>query len=167
MMTDTQIAKVLDDMVIICDSREQKNQHILKYFVDSHIKHVELKMETADYTFCLPNHPHLNLDYSILIERKNSWDEIIGNFTKHRKRFTAEFDRLNNQDMHIMIETATWRKLFNQSYRSKVPYKSMLASIMTFSFRYNAKVWFTQPTDSGEVVYAILHYGLREKLKNM
>lgn len=167
MMTDAQVDKILKDIVIICDSREQKNNHILDYFNEHGIKYFEDKMETADYTFYLPNYPHLGLDRSILIERKNSWDEIIGNFTKHRKRFVAEFERLNCEDMHIMIETATWRKLINGSYRSKVPPQSIMASIMTFSFRYNTKIWFTQPSDSGYVILSLIHYGLREKLKNM
>jgi len=166
-MTDAQISKILQDLTIICDTREQKNKHILDYLTKNKVKYIVEKLETADYSFYLPNYPHLELDLSILVERKNSWDEIIGNFTKRRKQFIAEFERLDDEEMHVVIETATWRKLFAQSYRSKVAYQSILASTLTFSTRYDAKFWFVQPQDSGELIYSLIYYGLREKLKNM
>lgn len=35
--------------MIICDSREQKNAHILRYFERHNVPYVVRKMETADY----------------------------------------------------------------------------------------------------------------------
>lgn len=163
-ITDSQMAKILKDMVIQVDNREKKNQHILDYFDKEGIPYEVVKMDTADYTFILPNYPNLNLDKSVLVERKNSLDEISQNFTKHRERFVAEFERVTTEDLHLVIEGATFRKLLAGSYRSKFPPKSFLASLLTFSIRYNTQVWMPNKADSPHVIYNILYYGLREKI---
>lgn len=167
-MTDRDIGFILADINIVCDSREKKNQHILDYFKKHDIPHATSKLETADYSFVLPNYPHLGLDLSIIVEKKNSLDEIIGNFTGDRERFTREFERVEDwQTIHLLIEQATWHKLLKGSYRSSLPPKSLLASIMTWNVRYNCPIWYCQPDESPILIYSIIYYGLREKLKNI
>ncbi len=166
--TDAQIAKIIADMVILCDTRENKNQHMLDYLKSNGIKHRSQKLDSADYSFELPSHQNLNLDLSVLVERKNSLDEIIGNLTSNRDRFIREFERMNdNQIRHIIVENATWKKLFNGSYRSQASPKSITASLLTWNVRYNCPIWFANQTESPELMYNLLVYGLREKLKEM
>lgn len=167
MLTDKQIHNILEDMVIIYDTRERKNDHILKYFDDNGIKYRRDTMTTADMTFELPHYPELGLDRQFLIERKASLDEIAGNFTKDRARFQREFERITTEHLHLVIENATFKKMFNESYRSKLPSKSFLASLLTWSIRYNFKVWYTTPPETGRLVYYILYYELMENLKNL
>ena len=131
------------------DSREKKNQHILDYFVSNGIKYRREALNSGDYSF------ECNLaqyNKTICVERKNSLSEIAGNFTSHRDRF-------------VRTKNATFRKIFNGSYRSQIKPQSMLASLLTWNIRYNTPIWFVTPNDSGEVIYNILKYELREKLK--
>lgn len=166
-MTDKEIQAVLDDMTIIVDTREKKNDHIIKYLTDNNIPYIIKKLDIADYSFELPHFPHLNVDRQFLVEKKNSLDEIVGNFTKDRARFAREFERITSEKIHLVIEQATWRKLFNGSYRSKFPPKSFMASLMTYSIRYDIKVWFAQPEESPVIIYNLLKYELLEYLKEL
>lgn len=166
-MTDKQMQDILDDMVIIVDTREKKNEHIIKYLTDNKIRYIIKKLDIADYSFELPNFPNLKLDKQFLVEKKNSLDEIVGNFTKDRERFAREFERITSEKIHLVIEQATWKKLLKGSYRSKFPPKSFMASLLTFSIRYNIKTWFCTEDESPTLIYNLLRYELFEHLKEL
>lgn len=164
-LTDGLMQKIIDDMVILVDTREKKNDHILKYFKEQKIPYVIEKLQTADYSFYLPNYFDIGADRLFLVEKKNSLDEIAGNFTKDRDRFTREFERVDAEHIHLVIENATWKRLFNETYRSKLPAKSFMASMLTFNIRYNCPIWFVGIDESPILIYNILKYELLEHLK--
>lgn len=166
-MTDKELDNVLRDMTIIVDTREQKNDHLLKYFNDNGIKWVCKKLDTADYSFELPNHKHLGFDRKFLVEKKNSLNEITGNFTSGRERFQREFERVEDEHLHLVIENATWKKVVNGSYRSKMHPNSLIASLLSWSIRYDFKVWFVGKDESPMLIYNILRYELVEALKGV
>lgn len=166
-MTDSDMARILKDMVVITDTREQKNQHILDYFMENKIPYKTERLKTADYSFCLPNYSHLELDGAILVEKKNSLDEICGNFTKERERFAREFERIQSEHIHLVIENATWKKVLNGSYRSQLNPKSLMASMITWNIRYNCPIWFVGVDESPALIYNILYYELFEHLKGL
>lgn len=167
-MTNAKMLQVFNDIVVLVDTREKKHQHIIDYLEANGIKYRNQKLESGDYSFELPNFTELNLDRTVLIERKNSWDEIIGNFTSNRDRFAREFERIpNGTDMHIVIETATWRTLNNESYRSSMGSTSLLASLLTWQKRYASPVWLTKKDETGKIMYWIIRIGLRERLISM
>lgn len=64
--------------MIICDSREQKNVHILRYFERHGIEYRVQKMDTADYM--IEGQPN------IVIDRKQNLDEICANLTYKGKK---------------------------------------------------------------------------------
>lgn len=64
--------------MIICDSREQKNAHILRYFEQHGIDYRVQKMDTADYM--VEDQPN------IVIDRKQNLDEICANLTYKGKK---------------------------------------------------------------------------------
>ena len=166
-MTDKEMSSVLADIEIIVDTREKKNQHILDYFRDNKIPYVVSKLNTADYSFSLPHFPELGLDRRFLVEKKNSLTEIAGNFSKDRARFAREFERIGSEHIHLVIEEATWKKVANKSWRSEFSSNAMMASILTWSIRYNCPIWFCGVTESPKLIYNILRYELFEYLKNM
>lgn len=165
MITDKQIQNIMADILVIVDTREQKNQHILDYMNMNGIKYKVEKLDTADYTLVLPSYPQIGVDKKFLVEKKNSLDEIAGNFTKDRERFRREFERVTDEHIHLVVEQATWKKLLKGSYRSKFPPKSFLASLMTWNIRYNCPIWFAQVEESPIVIVNILKYELLEYLK--
>lgn len=166
MLTDKMMQDILGDMVIISDTREQKNEHILKYFKDNSIPYIIQKLDTGDYSFFLPNYKDLGMDKMVLIEKKNSLDEIAGNFTKDRDRFAREFERIDKEHFHLVIENATFKKLLAGGYRSKFPPKSFLGSLLSWNIRYNINTWFTTPTETPTIIRYLLYYELLEVLKN-
>lgn len=166
-MTDKQIGVILNDIVIIHDTREQKNTHVIEYLDEQNIPHIRRKMDTGDYSFVLPNNGHLGLDMSVLVERKASLNEIAGNLTKDRERFIREFERVDGERMHLVLENATWTKIYNGTYRSKLSPNSFVASLLTISNRYDCKIWTCTQKESPKLIYEIIKYELREKLKNM
>ena len=167
-ITELDRIKILNDMVIIVDTREQKWEHMKNYLLLEKIDFKVRKMDTGDYTCVFPNYPHLNLDEKILIEKKSSLSELAGNFTKDRKRFIREFERVGkDQKMHMVVETATWRKVFNGTYHSKFHPNSYKASLFTFGIRYNVPIWFCEKKESPEIIYKILYYEVYEYLKNV
>jgi len=167
-MTDKEISNILKDITIIVDTREKRGEHVIGYCEQNGIPYRIEKIDSGDYSFVLPNHEHLLLDYSILIERKNSWDEIAQNFTKGRERFKREFERVGeHQQMHLIVEDATWTKMFKESYRSRLPHKSFMASLFTWSVRYGVPVWTCKREQLPEIMWNIIYYGLREELKNI
>lgn len=166
-MSDKEMSNILSDITIIVDTREQKNQHLIDYFKENNIKYTIQKLDTADYSFVLPNYPELMMDKKILVEKKNSLDEISGNFTKDRERFTREFERITDEKIHLVIEEATWKKLNNHSYRSQLAPRSFMASLLTWNIRYNCPVWFVGKSESPALIYGIMYYELLEKLKEI
>lgn len=64
--------------MIICDSREQKNDHILRYFEQHGIDYRVQKMDTADYM--VEGQPN------IVVDRKQNLDEICTNLTYKGKK---------------------------------------------------------------------------------
>lgn len=165
--TDKEKAEIIADMVVIVDTREQKNDHILQFLHRIEVPYIIEKMETADYTFTLPNYPELNLDGAILIEKKNSLDEIAGNFTRDRERFTREFERVREEHLHLVIEQASWKKLLTGTYRSQMQPKAFMASLLTFNVRYGCPVWFVGVAESPVLIYNLLYYELKEHLNQL
>lgn len=167
-MTNGQKMKVLQDITIITDTREKKNQHILDYLSSNNIPYTVEKLTSGDYSFYLPNYSHLNLDKSVIVERKNSLSELAGNFTSGRERFAREFERADGgQAIHLVVETATFKKLFNGTYRSSFTPNAFIASLLTWCIRYNIKCWFAETKESPELIYKIMYYELNEKLNNL
>lgn len=167
-MTEKQRMDVLKDIVVVVDSREKSNQHILDYFNKENVKYQTEKLDTADYTVIFPNYPELDLDEKVLIEKKNSLTELSGNFTKHRERFKRQFERIEpKQQMHVVVETATWRKLFNGRYRSEFHPNSYKASIFTWNKKYGVPFWFCEKLESPEIIYKLMYYDIYERLKKL
>lgn len=164
-ITDKVISDILQDIVVIVDSREQKNDHITRFFKDNGIKYEVCKLDTADYSFKLPSFPELGYDLKVLIEKKNSLDEIAGNFTNDRARFAREFERVVDEHVHLVIENATWKKIANKSWRSAFGSSAMSASLLTYTIRYNLKLWFTPADECPCLIYNIIRYELLEQLK--
>lgn len=163
----SEIDSILSDMHIIVDSRENKWYHIRDYFNKNKIPYTVEKLDVGDYSFILPNYPHLGLDKRFIVERKGSLSEVAGNFTSGRKRFTKMFERLDkDQKIHLVMETATWRKIFNGTYHSQFHPNSYKGSLLTYSIRYNCPVWFVEKKESPEIIYKLLHYELKEFLLN-
>ena len=64
------------------------------------------KLDGGDYSI-------QGLEHLITIERKASVDELFVNFTKDKKRIRAEFDRLKDHKLKIIVIEETCEGIFN------------------------------------------------------
>lgn len=67
-----------NDMLILADTRQQKDSHIIKYFDKEKISWIRSSLESADYMAVRYNNGFVK-DYSTLIDTKKDLLELCGN----------------------------------------------------------------------------------------
>jgi len=87
----TEKEKFIKNVVVICDTREQKNSHILSAFDSMGVRHEVRKLHFGDYSFICENN---DFTLSCIIERKANINEVWQNVTTDRERFEKEIDGL-------------------------------------------------------------------------
>ena len=167
--TDTEIKELLQTIVIIVDTREQANEHILNYFDSKKVQHISRKLEYGDYSAYLPRNEKYgimrNIHFDISIERKNSVDELASTI-KERTRFENELIRSQKSRFQLVVEDAAgYKKIIYGEYRSKYDAKALLASLKAFEARYNFNTVFIQKELLGNYIYHEFYYMIREYLK--
>lgn len=94
-LSDTTIQRLLKTAIVLVDTREQENQHIIHYLESNRIPYQVKKLDTGDYGLLLPKNDELgiynDLELQTVVERKGSLDELIGNMCKDRTRLENEF----------------------------------------------------------------------------
>ena len=81
--------------VILTDSRQQKESHIIKEFDKQGILHIQTKLDSADYmALRYDEEKGFYKDYSILVDTKKDLLEICGNLahTSEHQRLVREVD---------------------------------------------------------------------------
>lgn len=97
-----------------------------------------------------------------------SLDELCTCFTSGRERFKREFERakVDGARIHLIVENDNYEKLYNHKYRSKLLPQSFIASLLSWSMKYNIQLHFCKAETTGKLISDILHYELREFLLN-
>jgi hypothetical protein len=161
-----EIIEILDSIVIICDTREQENTHITKVFEKCNIKNIRSGLKFGDYSFFCGSTGE-RFDQQIVIERKNSIDELSQNFTKGRKQFENEMQKAKQENCRfiLLVENSSYIDILNHNYRSELTSKSFVSSLLTYQTRYNISIIFMEGICSANYIYNTFKYFLREKLK--
>ena len=170
-MKDDKIKKQIDRIIILIDSREKLPNHITKAFDKYGVNWERVKLDSGDYSAILPedkenNIPEIDLREVLCIERKMSCDEIIGNLTRNKERFNAEFSRTNAK-MPILIED-TFKNACTGNYISKVTSKQFLGALFSFCDRYDTFFYFIEDKDFSALwIYNVFKYRMRNILKEL
>ena len=101
-----EIKKLTKSMVILVDSREKKNTHILDYFRKQKISFHTEKLEYGDYSFMIPAAAaggDIFFHRDCVVERKASLEELSGNLTGERERFEKEFLKAGNDGCKVYV----------------------------------------------------------------
>jgi len=174
---DAEINKLLKNIVIVCDTNEQKNSHIIEWFKRKKKKYILQKVNYGDYTVYIESNEEtkplgLNRDWyfsnDIAIERKASIDELIGNFCEG-ERLNDEFFRSNKYGakMYMFIEDNEGRrKLATSEFRSQMTQPSANGRFRTLDARFDVNIQFMDKDMMGYEIYQTLRYKVRELLKN-
>lgn len=170
--TDKEIEKLCKSIVILVDTREKSNQHIIDWFDKKKIKWKTKALDHGDYSFYLPANEELSIernlffDKEIMVERKQHLDEIAGNFTVNRNRFEEEFSIFPGKKKYILLENSTYGDIVEKNYFSKLNVKSFLGSIHSFGHKYNVEVvYMSEARHSGAWIYGTFLYYLKNLLR--
>lgn len=84
------------DCLIICDTREKKNQRILEYFSSHNIPYAERALETGDYMD--------SEKMDITVDRKQDLGELLKNMcSQDKSRFWREIRRAAKEGIRFII----------------------------------------------------------------
>ena len=145
--------------MIICDTREKKNEHILKYFDKHKVDFSIGTVDTADYM--LEEKPNVR------IERKATLSELAHNLlSKDKGRFYREIRRARESGIKIYVicengkgiksieDVAKWENPYG-----KVSGKSLREAIYSCSIGYGIEFIFCNRRQTGKLIYEILKNG--------
>jgi len=163
-----EIKSILKTAVVLCDTREQENGHILTALDDLGISYKAITLRFGDYSVMLPAMPEAGInrdvyfDNEIMVERKANLDELAGNFTTSRERFKDEMLRAGNARKYLIIEQGGgYSAILNKQYRCKLSEKSFFASLLSFQARYGLNVVFCGAGMTALFVWNLLYYHVR------
>lgn len=166
-----EIKKLAKQMIILMDSREKENSHILDYFQKQKISYQIEKLDFGDYSFYIPAAAageDIYFHRDCIVERKASLEELSGNLTQERERFEKELltARNNGSKIYLMIEASEgYSGIAAHHYRTEFTPAAYMASLKTFEHRFDMNVQFVSPEYAGYYIYATFYYFCREVLK--
>ena len=172
--TEKERKEILKSMVILVDTREQENKHILEILDKKKISYKIKKLDYGDYSFYVPENKELGImrdtyfDNMIAIERKNSLEELSNNLTRERSAFENEFIRAHNDNCKfiVMVEVGGLKEIAAHAYRTNLGEKAYFASVLSFEQKYDAQFIWHMKDIAGKYIYErfgnFLSYHLRK-----
>lgn len=120
--TDKEIKEIEKNLVILIDTREQKNKHITDFFDKKKIHYKVQKLDYGDYSCMIPAGTidkftsDIYFDRELAIERKANIDEFVNNLKENASRLKKELAHLNMYQMRylIFIEDANFEENLRQ-----------------------------------------------------
>lgn len=168
--TDKQKEELLKSIVILIDTREKSNGHILKYFDEKKIPYKTKALQQGDYSFYLPQNEELSIprdlyfDKEIIVERKGSLEELSNNFSKERDRFEKELSLFKGK-MFLLIENSNYHDIYENNYQTQYNKKSFVGSLHSFVYKYGIDVMFMPKREcSGVYIFCTMYYYLKSLL---
>lgn len=155
--------------IILTDTRQQKEEHILKEFDKQGIIHIRTGLPSADYmTLRYDEKQGFYLDYSILIDTKKDIEEIAGNLcnTSSHNRVKKEIfkgQELGAKQFIFLInggKIKTIQDLENwSSPHTKVKGETLLKIMSTMKERYGVRFIICPRAKMGEYIIRLLNGG--------
>lgn len=162
--------EILKSIVILCDTREQKSDHITKWLDSKKIQWQDKKLNYGDYSFKVPCNSLLGInrdlffDSEIVVERKNGLVELSGNISQDRERFEREWSRAGKCKKVLLVENGSYENILEGKYDTQLNSKSYFATLLAFSHRYNIDIQFVSTKWVAHYIYYLFYYFLRERL---
>lgn len=142
--------------MIICDTREKKNGHVLDYFRQRDIPFEIRKLDTGDY---------MDADNDRLtIDRKQNLDELCGNlFSPDKSRFWREVRRAKAEHIRMIVlieqggrirslnDVPKWRGKY-----TKVTGYRLYNEMCRCHIAYGVEFWFCDKRSTGKRIAEIL-----------
>ena len=167
-MHPVEVEQTLDSMTVLVDTRERPTGFSEKRYAQFGRPYRREKLDVGDYSaeFVTPAGEAISLKDRVVVERKNSIDELCMCYTTERGRFEREFERAKNSGikLYLLVENATFESIYNGKYRSRMTPNALVASILAWLARYDCQIIFCKAETSGKIIHDILYYEMRERL---
>ena len=149
-------------LIIQVDSREQKYDHVTKYFDTQGIKWIRSKCVVGDY---------INLEKPmVVIDRKQSLQEVSGNVCQQHDRFVRELELANELGYRLIIlveephisslkEVPMWNNWRRKNNPRAITGKQLYKIMSTIADKYKITWAFTTKAKCGEKIVEILEEG--------
>lgn len=142
--------------MIICDTREKKNQRVLQYFEAHKIPYIEQMLETGDYM------DSEKMDTTI--DRKQNLGELLRNMcSPDRSRFWREIRRAHNEGIRFIIlceHGGNYKEIKDVAgYRdpySKVSGRELMNRMYAAQIAYGVEFMFCDKKSTGRRIVELL-----------
>ena len=142
--------------MLTCDSRERKNEHILRYFDRHGIDYEIRKLDVGDYM--------LEGNDAISVDRKASVDELASNMLNRNDhaRFLREAKRAADSGVKliVLLETSKYKSIPDlREWRSKysgISGRSLMDAIYKTHISYGVEFLFCPKISTGRRILEIL-----------
>ena len=146
-------------LIIQVDSREQKFDHVTKYFDSQGIKWVKSKCVVGDY---------VNLENPmVVIDRKKDLQEVAGNVCQQHERFVRELELAKElgYKMIILVEdpnitslpkVCSWYNWRSKKNPKAINGKTLYKIMYTMSEKYDITWEFTTKENCGKRIVELL-----------
>lgn len=160
-------------MVILCDSKDKKNDHITEEFGKQNIEFKTKALKTGDYSFMIKACPELGFQYDtyftdeLCIERKNSLSELAGNLAQKTddNRIFKEMNRMINiERVYLIIEDDCLDDIYAHNYKSEYNPDSYIRTLLTWQARNNMHVYFVKKVNMARTIYELCKNCLDSKI---
>lgn len=173
--TDTELTKILKNLVILVDTREKDCKSTIAYFEKNKIKYEMAALKFGDYSAKLEAGSIKGIDRDIyftndiVIENKKDIDELCGNLKDKASRIKNEFAHINKYNTKVFIfvrDGLYFKHLYNQEYRSKYLSKSLRARLKSICAEYKTQIIPISKEFVAQEIFETLYYEVRNILKN-
>lgn len=154
-----------NDFIILRDTRQQKENHIIKEFDKQNILHIQTKLESADYMAVRQDEKGFYTDYSVLIDTKKDLLELCNNLahTSEHSRVVREIElgkTLGCKDFIFLIgenNIKTIEDIKNWSSKhTKVTGDTLYKIMNTFKEHHNCRFIIVPKKKMGEMIIKLL-----------
>lgn len=156
----------MNNFIILRDTRQQKENHIIKEFDKQNILHIQTKLDSADYMVIRYNKEKgFYKDYSTLIDTKKDLLELCGNLchsTEHQ-RILREIElgkQLGAKEFVFLIGENKIKTLEDikswSSPHTKVKGETLLKIMNTMRTKYGVRFIILPKKKMGEMIIKLL-----------
>lgn len=163
--------ELLKEIVIVCTTNEQRNEHITQWFDEKKIQYVDQSLKTGDYCFKLPKNPEkgrfqdIHFTDELFIERKNSLAELASSIKNEAFRNELKRAQLIKHKYLIIEQPNGWTDILDKKYQNQYDPQAFYKTLHTFMIQYDLRIIFTSKEDIARQIYTICYSVLNTTIK--
>lgn len=155
----------MNDYLIVCDTRQQKDNYITKYFDKNGIQWIRDNLPSADYMRIRWNGGFVK-DYTTLIDTKKDVLEIVGNLchTSEHERIKRELERAKELGCENFIFLICDDKITRVSDlqtwanpHTKIKGQTLIKIMVTMTQKYGCRFIFTSRKNAGAKIIELFN----------